>query len=69
MTTSAIKPGVSESAVRSPETYKQFQTPSSTAMKMEYDGSASASRYGTPGTRDWKREEQPKKDDSSKKYW
>lgn len=64
LTTSAIKQGVSESGMTSPEAYKQFQSPSSTAMKLDeskyersYDiGSSSASRYNTPGTREWKRE-------------
>lgn len=61
LTTSAIKQGISESGITSPEAYKQFQSPSSTAMKLEdskfersYD-IGSASRYNTPGTREWKR--------------
>lgn len=59
LTTSAIKPSMSETGMISPEGYKQFQSPSTTAVKLDqskyersYDiGSTSASRYNTPGTR------------------
>lgn len=61
ITTSSLRPGANEQMLRSPDSTKQFQSPSSTAFKMgqsrfdksydmSYDMSGISSQLGTPGS-------------------
>lgn len=61
ITTSSLRPGANEQILRSPDSTKQFQSPSSTAFKMgqsrfdksydmSYDMSGISSQLGTPGS-------------------
>lgn len=61
ITTSSLRPGATEQTLRSPDSTKQFQSPSSTAFKMgqsrfdksydmSYDMSGISSQHGTPGS-------------------